>query len=444
MTPTPARRRARRLLTTFALASTAAVVWGICPNPSVGPDVIVGSLYDTWGNYVQGTPIDGNRAYSIGTKSVNVGDQPLLWQGNTSLHPVIGQNLYRLRTDSERPGGRLEQIGMSWLKHGFTALAQSEFCACTNPGTGSLLGLGCSDPYSTGLNGSNTTQGTECGGPGGQGGLGARSEVNPTTGQITYPYRTCGTGSTTLRKRLIVADADLDPTAGVRYFGEAQYIASDDAAAGNGLNNASFREAVFSNTTSKTLTWGGAFGGTTQQQYPAIAVWPMIDSTVEFVYLDTARHPVQRFHVARKVHDFGNGSFRHEYAVHNLNSDLAAGRFVVHLPAGAVISNVGFHDVDHHSGEPYATTDWSSQVSGGNEVVWWTEPFGTNANANALRWGTMFNFWFDATVGGDGAEHVLQLFKPGCPQKLRFTIPNTVLFEDDFECQSTASWSEQV
>ncbi len=102
----------------------------------------------------------------MGTKSLNIGDTTLLWQGSTALHPVIGQGLYRYKTEpGSRPGGRLEQIGLSWLKHGFTALAQPEFCACTNPGTGSLLGLGCSDPYDAGLNGSNTSQGTAAAGP---------------------------------------------------------------------------------------------------------------------------------------------------------------------------------------------------------------------------------------------------------------------------------------
>ncbi len=161
------RQRSARVLGYLSAALAAGVVWAICNNSSTGPDVIVASLYGI-DNYVQGTPIDGKRAYAMGTKSLNQGDQTLLWQGSTVLHPVIGQGLYRLKTDADRPGGRLEQIGISWLKHGFTALAQNEFCTaasgngtgCDNPGTGSLLGLGCSDPYSSGLNGSNGTQGT--------------------------------------------------------------------------------------------------------------------------------------------------------------------------------------------------------------------------------------------------------------------------------------------
>lgn len=433
------RATTRKLLAFLVVAASAAAVWGICTNPTSGPDIIVAQLYDLQ-NYVQGTPIEGKRAYAVGTKSLNIGDQTVRWQGGSIHHPVIGQNLYRYTVDASRPGGRLEQIGMSWLKHGFTALAQSEFCSCNNPGTGSLLGLGCSDPYSGSLNGSNSSQGTSCGGSGGSGGLGARSEVNPTTGLITYPYQLCATGNATLRKRLIVADADLDTTAGVRYFVEGQYISDDDALAGNGLNNASFREVVISNASSKNLAWAtsGPFSST-QQQYPALAVWPLIDLSVQFVYLDTAVHPVQRFHVARKVHDFGNGTYRHELAIHNLNSVLAGRKLTVRLPQGASIFNVGFKDIDHHSGEPYATTDWTHVVLG-SEVSWETDPHDVDPNANALRWGTMFNFWFDANVDATGAEYELETFAPGCPKRLRFRIPNSVVFSDDFDCGSTGSW----
>ena len=122
--PVPSRRPARSLARSARHAAVAAgAVWAICTDATTGPDVIVASLYGI-DNYVRATPIDDKRAYSMGTKSLNVGDTTLLWQGSTTLHPVIGQGLYRLKTDAARPGGRLEQVGLSWLKHGFTALAR--------------------------------------------------------------------------------------------------------------------------------------------------------------------------------------------------------------------------------------------------------------------------------------------------------------------------------
>src|ERR1700710_186756 len=63
--------------------------------------------------------------YSVGTISCNRGDLPLNWCSNGGGcapgagpldHPVIAQNLYRLKN------GRFDQIGMSWVKHGFLSL----------------------------------------------------------------------------------------------------------------------------------------------------------------------------------------------------------------------------------------------------------------------------------------------------------------------------------
>ena len=110
-----------------------------------------------WPELVDGA--DTVFAFSVGTTSCNIGNQNLSWVGSTSAHPVIGQNLYRLKD------GRLEQIGMSWLKHGFGALQGSLCMPCQGTGSWSALGVGCSDPYGSSLNGS-------------QGPLGPRSEVN--------------------------------------------------------------------------------------------------------------------------------------------------------------------------------------------------------------------------------------------------------------------------
>ena len=115
-----------------------------------GPDVIVGALPATqkWGT------VGGITAYSFATTSCNIGDEILPWFDDNNQHPVIAQNLYRVKD------GRIDQLGMSWVKHGFGALAQNLCCTCQNPGTFDFLGVGCSDPYTTGLNSVPDLQGS--------------------------------------------------------------------------------------------------------------------------------------------------------------------------------------------------------------------------------------------------------------------------------------------
>jgi hypothetical protein len=101
---------------------------------------------------------------------------------------------------------------------------------------------------------------------------------------------------------------------------------------------------------------------------------------------------------AHKARDLGNGTWRYDYAVFNLNSHLSGGSFSVPVPTGVTVSNIGFYAPDYHSGEPYSNTDWTSARTA--SAVTWNSPqtFVQNPNANALRWGTTYNFWFDANV----------------------------------------------
>ena len=69
-----------------------------------------------------------------------------------------------------------------------------------------------------------------------------------------------------------------------------------------------------------------------------------------------------------------------------------------------------FHDVSSHSGEPYKTFNWAIN-DGSGSVGWKTTEFATDPNANAIRWGTMYNFTIVAdTPPADGAAE-LEIFK---------------------------------
>jgi len=364
-----------------------------------GPDVIVGSLDtpDSYGNGGSGSIY----AYAVGTTSCNIGTQNLLWHAGTNEHPVIGQDMFKLKD------GRLTQIGAGWLKHGFFALSGTLCGSCPNPTDGSTLGVGCSDPYGAGLNGS-------------QGGLGPRSQVNASTGFFPYPFSAPG-WSGTIARRLQVHVNDLDhtlnPPATTKWFVSGHYVTQDDAAAGNQDNNVSYRRVNVGASGNRSLSFVGGFP--TQQQQPPIQAWQDFQPSVQ---LDDVQANDGLFIVGSDVIDNGNGTYRYEYAVYNMNSDRSAQSFFVPVPAGVTLSDIGFHDITWHSGEPYSGTDWTVTQTTGVGITWAGQTHAQNVNANAIRWSMLFNFWFTCDAPPTSNTGTIGLFKPGTPTSMSCSI----------------------
>ena len=366
-----------------------------CDVPGEEPDVIVGELTGV----VRHGRVGDVTAFSIGTTSCNIGTCWLNWISNTPDHPVIGQNLFRLKD------GRFEQVGQSWLKHGFTALS-GQVCSSGCIGTdGDHLGVNCSDPYSASLNGAQSL-------------LGPKFEVNAATGVFPYPFTAHGVGGNAIYKRLQVHDADLDPALnpGAEYFIEGQYVTADDAAAGNATNNASHRPV---NVHGDAPSFSLILSGNTVRQKPAIEAWAAADPEVELQAIDVPGDG--RFILGTKVTMLANGRWRYEYALQNLSSHRAARTFALSIPDGAVVAEMGFHDVDYHSGEPFEGTDWATSAGAGGRVVWSTATHASNPNANALRWGTLYNFRFESEVPPAGSAARVALFRAGNPAEILFS-----------------------
>ncbi|UCE59052.1 MAG: hypothetical protein JSU63_16605 [Phycisphaerales bacterium] len=361
----------------------------------LGADVIVADLqgirrYD---------PVGDITAFSIGTTACNIGTARANWISTTNQHPVISQNAYRLKDD------RFEQIGLSWVKHGFYAVSES-FCGpcldVVDP-PGPQLGVGCSDPYSASLNGVDWN-------------LSPRSMINPHTGYYVYTGAT-PPASTTIERRLQIHNADIDPSlnVGARYFIQGHYVLSDDALTGMNDNNASYREVYTEYESPDFFNIRINPAWRTQWEQPAVRAWQDVDPSV--VETDIRVPDEGLFILAAKAIDLGTGIWRYEYALQNLNSDRSGGSFSVSLPTHGVISNIGFHDVDYHSGDPYDPTDWTWAVSD-SAVTWSTDTYDVNENANALRWGTVYNFRFDLNAGPDSTDVTIGLFKPGSPHEV--------------------------
>ena len=362
---------------------------GGCVDPSVGPNVVAGDLDEaiTYGD------VGGTSAYAIATTACNLGDEELLWIAGDAVHPVVGHNFYRLED------GRFEQLGASWVKHGLAALQRDLCCDCIPSASIAALGVGCSDPYSASLNGTQT-------------GLGPRGEIDAFSGTFSWPPG-AATGvpapSGLLARRLQVPTAEMDPSLhpGATYIAEAIFAAPDDAADGNGFDNASYR------TYERTgFEIQGAFGiqptGVTERGLPAVAAWAAADPTVR---LEEVRIPGEgAFWVASHGAPIGGGRWRYSYAIFNMNSSRGAAAFAV--PRGVQPAAFDMTFPLAHSGDPRSNEPWGANQAG-DLLVWSAANFQADNDANAIHWGTTYSFFFESAASPVDTQGTLVMFRPG-------------------------------
>lgn len=435
-----------------ALAMCAASAMGQIVRTQ-GPDVIVGELSDVISSSAGGTggtlwqwdpdgagPRPRILAYGIGTTSCNIGNQVLDWytsgtataENPVNHHPIIAGNVYRYKTVTLRDAsnnvlgtaGTFEQIGQSWLKHGFTALAQNDCnLGCSPDGLGGVtLDPGCSDPYVASLNASQSR-------------LGPRYQVNAYTGDYPYPVTgipgvpTAANGGNVWR-RLQIEEPDIlaANNPGALYYGEGQYWTQDDQnifsvingqSQNNAWNNASWRRIQFNANLFMQLVSGQS----TQRMQHALYAWKSADPQVQIVEVDVPGEG--RFNLGYRVTDLGNGNWAYEYVLRNHFSDRSAGSFTINVPGQSSCVQVrmnGFRDVFYHSGEPFDGSDWAFTNSG-STMGWSTlQTFAQNPNANALRFGTSYTFRVVTNRAPVSGTVSIGLFKPGTPSSVNATV----------------------
>ncbi len=93
------------------------------------------------------------------------------------------------------------------------------------------------------------------------------------------------------------------------------------------------------------------------------------------------------------------------------------GAFSVPVSPGSAVTNVGFHGVVHRGGDGVGgvdqdAADWASTQPPGARR-WATPTFAQDPNANAIRWGTTYNFRFDAQVPPGIGTVAIGTFKDG-------------------------------
>ncbi len=390
-----------------------------------GPDVIVGDL----NGLAQFGNSSGTRVgLAVGTDSCNAGVVDLHWVANPSNdHPVIPQNLYRMSGGTSNDE-RFEQIGQSSVKHAFTALRQN-LCGygCNNVG-GSNLGSGCSDPYDAGLNS----------GPN----LGSRAWINPFTG--AYPRNDSPTpnnshgdhvhNGTSHRILTEISDLSTSQNAGATYYAESQYVTPHEyvwcvANPGqcNMNNNVSYRRY---NVTGTGSPFGFSAVGATVRMKSAVNAWP--GASIVQIQPDATNDGIGA--VAYKVTQTSPGVWHYEYAVYNQNLDRAIQSFGVPLGTGITITNIGFHAPPQHPGSSgdgtvgnagFSSTPWA-QTQTGSSMTWNSETLAQNPNANAIRWGTLYNFRFDSNRPPTTVNATVGFFKTGAPITVQVQGPSAV------------------
>ena len=314
--------------------------------------------------------VDGIHAYAFGFDACNTGDTPLDWIDSTSRHPVLASQLYRL---SE---GRIEQIGLSFVFHEFFPLQLNTCGGCVPPTDPQALGVGCATTNSSGIAGAQVA-------------LGSRTEIDPVTGIFPFPPAQLNESGNAVFKRLQASGDDLS-IPGARYFFEGQYITQDDAAAGNGDNNASHREAVFS-----PGALSASFIGETIERMPAIYAWRAADPDVQIAEVDAPDGG--RYIVASRAVMTDAFEWRYEYAVYNQNSAQNAVAFEAPHPGVTDFSRAfdeSFHDVDYHSGDAVDGTDWTDRMAAFSTRWDVVPPAPLAALPNGIRWGTLYNFGY--------------------------------------------------
>ena len=367
----------------IAIAAVAAAIAGPVlaqSNTVAGLDgrlTVVNNL-TYWGRRGAAHP-NGEAGMSMLNTMCNPGSVVIPWQAPMQPnHPMFGFIITR------ESNGRMVQISdWSYCKHAFLSINVNGACGtCQNPGTGSLMGLNCSDTYSAGNNGSRTY-------------LGPPAEIDPWLGiwnpvgsyfdkgdpEVAAPNNadgarsTISTGGDAVKNRVTVKEQDL-LVPGSFYYG-IQLIHRGEAVANRGDNIASRGFNPVWNGSS----WSFSNNSVGQSYGSILQNWSGAS-----VNMATNGNDDGRVFVAAKVTQ--NGAMWHyEYAVHNVDMSRGIASFRVPVGLGATVSGFGFRDIDGD-----ALNDWTGQQVG-NEIV-----FTAPAN-NPQNWNQIYNVWFDCSVG---------------------------------------------
>ncbi|MBL8879670.1 MAG: hypothetical protein JNG88_11175 [Phycisphaerales bacterium] len=386
---------------------------------SIGPDAYLGGI-PAIANY---SAIAGWESVSFGTIVCNIGDAEVDFVHNTNRHPIIGFNVYRLKTTSGV--ARFDQVGQGWLFHEFLALSNAQCCSDCQPTNGSTLGIHCSSPDSASITGQTAR-------------LGPRWQVNAFTGEFVMPFANPPVSGN--QRRVEMRIEDIEPTAGgTRYFAEQFVIAPDDAQAGNGLNNATWREMA---VTGSGSAWTFSLLGGSHPGEPILEAWRSARPDVELIEISVPDEG--RFVLGVEVTPLEDGNYSYQYTLYNANSHRAARSVAIAARPITEVTQPEFRDVDYRGGDGENNTnvdgaDWPFARTA-TEIRWDGPTYQQNANGNALRFGTAYRFGFVANAPPARGRLELGLFRLGSPDSVVVDVPAPRSFRvGDLNCDGTVN-----
>jgi hypothetical protein len=398
-----------RTLLFTSLASLAAIQ-GLLAQANTVPG-LDGYLYDIaspryWGRRGAAYP-GGEIGFSAANYMCNPGTVTIPWQAAMQPnHPKFGFMITRVSD------GRMVQVSdWSYVKHAFTSIngSQGPCLPCQNPGTGTVMGIGCYDVYGNGNNGDRYY-------------LGPPEELNPWLGtwnpigsyfdrgdpMVAPPansdgLRSLSSGQVTafdvVKNRVTVKESELG-IAGASYYYQIHLIHQGEALSKR--NNNLRTRGLSLNWTGTTWTVanvGSSVNGSVLQQWTGSTYTSASNGTDD-----------GQFGIAVKVTGPVNGFYHYEYVVQNIDNYRGGAAFRVPICAGARVQNLGFRDIDQNP-----LNNWTTTVNN-SEIAFLA------AAGNAHRWNQLFNFWFDCDAAPAAGNASIDQADPGAGA-LTVTVP---------------------
>jgi len=231
-----------------------------------------------------------------------------------------------------------------------------------------------------------------------------------------------------------LADTDIDPVIHTsdRYLAEVYAIFQHDQ---DHLNSVGHQTLLIAGVPGGTWAFSQAGAGVVG---PAITSWTGSRLSAAPPHIGPGS-PDGRCLVAARATPNQDGTWHYEYAVYNHDMDRAARSFRLPLRPGATVTNLGFSAVQSDDGSAFTNDAWTGVAAAG--AVEWSTGTAASGPANPLRWGTLYNFFFDSPTPPGSTRALIGMYMPasGQPDAVETVTTGPALCPADFDLRGTVT-----